>query len=78
MGFLTAPAPGAQRQLMLLLAHSGQRMVALSHYETFSALLEAELGVEPDPETEKIYQQLLNAIETPTHRYLVNLSTAAS
>jgi DNA-binding SARP family transcriptional activator/predicted ATPase len=45
----------AQRQLMQLLAFSGQRNAALAQYETCRRLLADELGVEPDAETTMLY-----------------------
>lgn len=41
----------AHRQLMLLLARSGQRAAALAQFETCRRILDAELTVEPDAET---------------------------
>ncbi|MCP4289578.1 MAG: AAA family ATPase [Gammaproteobacteria bacterium] len=56
----------AHRQLMLLLARSGQRGAALSQYETCRQVLEDELGVEPSEETMALYQRIregnLNAV----------------
>ncbi len=46
------------RQLMLLLAQSGQRSAALAQYETCCRLLAEELGIEPAPETMKVYEQI--------------------
>ncbi|WP_420628410.1 BTAD domain-containing putative transcriptional regulator [Candidatus Leptofilum sp.] len=48
----------AHRQLMLLLAVSGQRTAALAQYETCAALLDEELGVEPASETTALYQKI--------------------
>ena len=48
----------AHRQLMLLLAKSGQRSAALAQYETCSRILAAELGVEPSAETTTLYERL--------------------
>ncbi|WP_420641625.1 BTAD domain-containing putative transcriptional regulator [Candidatus Leptofilum sp.] len=48
----------AHRQLMLLLAVSGQRTAALAQYETCAALLDKELGVEPASETVALYQKI--------------------
>ncbi|MCA9918118.1 MAG: hypothetical protein KC445_09205, partial [Anaerolineales bacterium] len=48
----------AHRQLMLLLAISGQRSAALAQYETCAALLDEELGVEPASETTALYQKI--------------------
>jgi DNA-binding SARP family transcriptional activator len=46
------------RQLMTLLAQSGQREAALAHYARCCRLLADELGVEPSPETTRLYQQI--------------------
>jgi WD40 repeat protein/DNA-binding SARP family transcriptional activator len=48
----------AHRQLMLALARSGDRSAALAQYETCRRILDAELGVEPEPETSALYEQL--------------------
>jgi DNA-binding SARP family transcriptional activator len=48
----------AHRQLMLLLALSGQRNAALSQYEACRSLLVGELGVEPDQETTTLYESI--------------------
>jgi DNA-binding SARP family transcriptional activator len=48
----------AQRQLMQLLAFSGQRNAALAQYETCRSLLADELDVEPDPETTMLYESI--------------------
>ena len=47
------------RQLMRLLALNGQRDTALAQYETCSKSLSTELGVEPAPETQQLYLQIL-------------------
>ena len=46
---------------MLIKAHAamGNRGAAKEHYEGLKRLLESELGVEPSPETRKLYQQLI-------------------
>lgn len=44
----------AQRQMMRLLALSGQRSEALAQYEACRQLLAEELGVEPDEETQAL------------------------
>lgn len=46
------------RQLMLLLAASGQRSAALSQYETLRHTLYDELGVEPSLETITLYERV--------------------
>ncbi len=52
----------AQRQLMRLLALSGQREVALTQYDTFRNLLADQLGVEPSPETRDLLRILADEI----------------
>jgi predicted ATPase/DNA-binding SARP family transcriptional activator len=48
----------AHRQMMQLLAYSGQRVSALSQYETCQKLLKNELGVEPEEETRGLYEKI--------------------
>ena len=48
----------AQRRLMRLLAQSGRRSEALAQYETCRQLLQEELGAEPTPETQRLYEQI--------------------
>ena len=48
----------AHRQMMTLLARSGQQAAALAQYETCRRILAQELGVEPLPETQALYQRL--------------------
>ena len=48
----------AHRQLMRLLALSGQRGAALAQYETCHRLLAEELGVKPAAETTRLYEQI--------------------
>ena len=48
----------AHRQVMALLALSGQRAAALAQYETCRRLLKAELGTEPSPQTQQLVEQL--------------------
>jgi WD40 repeat protein/DNA-binding SARP family transcriptional activator len=55
----------AHRQMMQLLASSGQRTAALSQYETCQKLLKAELGVEPDVETRNLYEQIRTGAPAP-------------
>jgi DNA-binding SARP family transcriptional activator/predicted ATPase/TolA-binding protein len=52
------------RQMMWLLARSGQRNAALSHYQQCRRLLTEELGVEPSPATTAVYNQI-RALEFP-------------
>lgn len=48
----------AHRQMMLLLALSGQRSMALAQYETCRRVLADELGVEPAQETTALLQRI--------------------
>jgi DNA-binding SARP family transcriptional activator/predicted ATPase len=48
----------AHRQLMLLLALSGQREAALSQYLTCCRILASELGLEPTSETSELYEKI--------------------
>ena len=48
----------AHRQLMLLLARSGQRSAALAQFETCRQILEEELGVDPGAETKRLYERI--------------------
>ena len=46
------------RQMMQLLALSGQRGAALAQYETCRTILAEEFGVEPEAETTRLYEQI--------------------
>jgi predicted ATPase/DNA-binding SARP family transcriptional activator len=46
-----------QRQVMRLLAITGQRNAALAQYQALRRMLAAELGVEPEDETEALYRR---------------------
>ncbi len=48
----------SHRQLMWLLALSGQRSAALARYETLCRILDEELGLEPTEETQELYEQI--------------------
>ena len=48
----------AHRQLMRVLALDGQRTAALAQYETCRQVLGEQLGVEPDPKTRELYEQI--------------------
>ncbi|MFQ5857826.1 MAG: BTAD domain-containing putative transcriptional regulator [Anaerolineae bacterium] len=56
----------AHRQMMLLLARSGQRSAALAQYETCRQMLADELGVAPSEETVALYERIRSA---PAHRH---------
>ena len=57
----------AHRQLMLLLARQGAYGAALAQYEQCRALLEAELGLHPMPETEALQRRIRRLRTTPRH-----------
>jgi DNA-binding SARP family transcriptional activator len=63
----------AHRQVMRLLAVSGQRSAALAQYDTCRRLLAEELGVEPAAETARLYEQIrdgeLKAVVPSSARY---------
>ncbi len=48
----------AHRQMMTLLARSGQRGAAIEQYQTCCRILDAELGVEPDDETTALLRRI--------------------
>lgn len=65
----------AHRRLMLLYALSGARHKALQQYHRCVDLLDAELGVAPEPATEALHARILDerirhvaAVEEPTER----------
>jgi len=49
----------AHRQLMQLYALNGQRPAALTQFDQCTAVLQAELGVEPDTETQALYAEIM-------------------
>jgi DNA-binding SARP family transcriptional activator len=55
------------RDLMLLLAQSGQRGAALAQYEQCRRILAQELGIQPADETTELYDRLLAANDSPPH-----------
>ena len=50
----------AYRSMMRLYWRSGQRSSALRQYEACARLLRDELGIAPDPQTQALYQRILN------------------
>ena len=54
-----------QRQQMRLLVRMGQRNQALQQYEALRRLLREELGVEPDPATTALYEQIRHGDTQP-------------
>ncbi|MCB0223521.1 MAG: hypothetical protein KDI02_07530 [Anaerolineae bacterium] len=57
----------AHRQMMTLLARSGQRNAALAQYDTCRKILDEEFGVEPTAETTALYERLKTADAPPPH-----------
>jgi predicted ATPase/DNA-binding SARP family transcriptional activator len=57
----------AHRQLMHILARTGQRSAALSQYERCRRILTEELGVEPAQETQSLYERIRSAGEARPH-----------
>lgn len=53
----------AYRQQMRILMKRGERSLALAVYERCAAILESELGVEPEIETLNLYEQILDIHE---------------
>jgi ABC-type oligopeptide transport system substrate-binding subunit len=68
----------AHRKLMRLLYFSDQRSAALVHYEHCRDLLKDELGVEPEEQTETIYQEILSGILPAPSRERAQISKPAS
>ncbi|MGD2178293.1 MAG: BTAD domain-containing putative transcriptional regulator, partial [Anaerolineae bacterium] len=64
---------GGQRQLMRLLALSGQRNAALAHYEHYRQRLAAELGVGPSEETQETFKLLLEGRLPPAPQVAVRV-----
>jgi DNA-binding SARP family transcriptional activator len=50
---------GFHRALMICLTRLGKRDRAIAHYHHCRQVLEAELGVEPTPETERVYREVV-------------------
>lgn len=67
---------GSHRELMRLLALSGQRASAQSQYETLQRTLSSQLGLEPERETAQLYERIsqggrveeLRRFPLPDHR----------
>ena len=49
---------GARRQLMQLLAQSGNRAEAIRQYQICADLLQEALGIKPDPETQRVLERI--------------------
>jgi predicted ATPase/DNA-binding SARP family transcriptional activator len=55
----------AHRTLMRLFADGGRRQQALAQYQQLREALRRELAADPDPETRRLYQQILAAQHEP-------------
>ncbi|NIR32739.1 MAG: alpha/beta fold hydrolase [Gammaproteobacteria bacterium] len=55
----------AHRRLIRLYAEDGQRHAAIKQYESCARALQGELGVEPQPETTALYQEILHHHPAP-------------
>ncbi|MEM7222298.1 MAG: BTAD domain-containing putative transcriptional regulator [Pseudomonadota bacterium] len=55
----------AHRALMEIYARSGERALALQHYQTCRDLLAAELSVAPEPETERLAREIRDGTPAP-------------
>ena len=55
----------AHRTLMRLHARGGRRAAALRQYQTCVAVLQKELGVEPEPATRRLYLEILQRAPRP-------------
>jgi predicted ATPase len=58
----------SRRQMIWLLARSGQRNAALQHYQSYARLLADDLGVEPEPATTALFKRLQNLSLPPPHQ----------
>ena len=56
---------GGHRQVMRLLAESGRRSAALSHFQAFQRYMLDTLGVPPDVETLEQYEKIINQVPQP-------------
>lgn len=57
----------AHRQMILLLARNDQRAEALHQYHTCCDILAAELGIDPSPETNALYERVRAAVDIRRH-----------
>ncbi len=64
------------RQMIELLARSGQRGAALAQYTACRRMLADELGLDPEPETEALYRQILDGLPAARTPLMVQLPTA--
>jgi LuxR family maltose regulon positive regulatory protein len=50
----------AHREIMRCYYRQGDRAAAIRQYQTCARILREEMGVNPMPETEQLYQQITN------------------
>lgn len=67
----------AHRALMRLYAAAGQRTAAVRQYEKLKDLLEEEMGVEPQPETTALFEQILQGEWEPQRQATVGKAPVA-
>ncbi len=58
------------RQVMILLARTGQRSAALNQFRRCQEFLRQELGVDPTPQTVALYRQIRETVPTYPHNLL--------
>lgn len=63
----------AHRQLMSLLALSGERSAALEQFQSLQRLLKEELAVEPSPETLALHERIKSGLVLDISEHIVNL-----
>ena len=56
----------AHRQLMLALAHSGQRAASLTHYETYRRVVKEELGIEAASDIQALAERIARGEQIAT------------
>jgi predicted ATPase len=61
----------AHRQCMLLYALGGLRGLALEQYDHCRAILQAELGIEPSPETKQLQEKIIQGTQPLYNKALV-------
>ena len=59
---------GSHRRLMRLHALGGERAKAMHAYHRCASLLRRELGVDPTPETQRVYEQVLRLVDDAAPR----------
>ena len=68
----------AHRQLMRILYAQGQRNAALIQYDTCQQIILNELGIQPEPATTELYQQIRSGQVSPSHARTESLPASRS